>query len=683
MNTLSRIDFYLSSFFSFPSSSSSSSSISKPKFKRTVTPPPNSSSLSPASSTASSSSLNPNPNALQPRSLSNLPPTPRSKRRYRSSSDLRSYSSGNINGTTNGATARRRRKVVSTTYSSIKVPPPTTPLILRIALVLWSILLSFWRSLVGETRSGRIDRGSRSKRRKHINSSSSAVNELDGLGNSSVGVGVGVGVLRELGESLMVSAGISPSPNNESGGIKAQKAENASEREGSGSEIEPELDINQTETEQEDDDEDEDSEWIDPLVTRAPSDQSSLDKPPPSENDFAVATTEDQIRNNPANFTFRLKSAKEKQAILDQSISNNNNDSTAINRKNLTSFQRQPLPASILSNPIKSQIQSKLHIDKDTSDIPKIEEVDSLDQSKEKEEIKEKEKESPTRKSGILANPISTSILDPSVPAPIKKNDSSIFRNTTPNGNRPNRQGGNLLTRNSSSIPRMNLSNKSNNLTPFHLQKTLILDLDETLIHSTSRPLNNSNSLYYGNSHSGGGGILGLNFNNLINLNSSKSKGRNNGSSREGHSVEVVLNGRSTMYHVYKRPYVDHFLKKVASWYTLVIFTASMPEYADPVIDWLDSGRNLFAKRLYRESCHLQSNGSYTKDLTLVEKDLSRVCFMDNSPISYNWNKANALPIEGWTSDPNDEALLQSIPVLDSLRFVNDVRRVLGIRGFT
>jgi TFIIF-interacting CTD phosphatase-like protein len=44
---------------------------------------------------------------------------------------------------------------------------------------------------------------------------------------------------------------------------------------------------------------------------------------------------------------------------------------------------------------------------------------------------------------------------------------------------------------------------------------------------------------------------------------------------------------------------------------------------------------------------------------------------------------ANALPIEGWTHDPNDEALLQSLPVLDCLRFVNDVRRILGIRGFS
>jgi len=64
-----------------------------------------------------------------------------------------------------------------------------------------------------------------------------------------------------------------------------------------------------------------------------------------------------------------------------------------------------------------------------------------------------------------------------------------------------------------------------------------------------------------------------------------------------------------------------------------------MPEYADPVIDWLDNGRGLFAKRLYRESCYLQPNGSYIKDLADVEPDLSKVCFMDNSPISYSWNK--------------------------------------------
>ena len=70
--------------------------------------------------------------------------------------------------------------------------------------------------------------------------------------------------------------------------------------------------------------------------------------------------------------------------------------------------------------------------------------------------------------------------------------------------------------------------------TPFHLPKTLVLDLDETLIHSTSRPLPAA-------------GIRGL-------------FGARRATS---HTVEVVLGGRSTLYHVYKRPFVDFFLRKV------------------------------------------------------------------------------------------------------------------------
>lgn len=147
--------------------------------------------------------------------------------------------------------------------------------------------------------------------------------------------------------------------------------------------------------------------------------------------------------------------------------------------------------------------------------------------------------------------------------------------------------------------------------------------------------------------------------------------------------MEVILGGKRTVYHVYKRPFVDFFLKTVSSWYTLVIFTASMQEYADPVIDWLDAGRGILGNRLFRDSCTQLPNGSYTKDLSVVEPDLSRVCLVDNSPICYRVNESNGIPIEGWTNDPSDEALLDLLPVLDSLRFTSDVRRVLGIRGFT
>lgn len=82
-----------------------------------------------------------------------------------------------------------------------------------------------------------------------------------------------------------------------------------------------------------------------------------------------------------------------------------------------------------------------------------------------------------------------------------------------------------------------------------------------------------------------------------------------------------------------------------------------MQEYADPVIDWLDAGRGILTHRFFREvcrcflfytsilstfrnqSCTLLPNGSYTKDLSIVEQDLSRVCLVDNSPISYRVNQ--------------------------------------------
>jgi hypothetical protein len=40
----------------------------------------------------------------------------------------------------------------------------------------------------------------------------------------------------------------------------------------------------------------------------------------------------------------------------------------------------------------------------------------------------------------------------------------------------------------------------------------------------------------------------------------------------------------------------------------------------------------------------------------------------------------NGLPISGWYDDQRDEALLDLLPVLDALRFVDDVRSILRLR---
>ncbi|KAL8711297.1 MAG: hypothetical protein Q9220_004194 [cf. Caloplaca sp. 1 TL-2023] len=182
-------------------------------------------------------------------------------------------------------------------------------------------------------------------------------------------------------------------------------------------------------------------------------------------------------------------------------------------------------------------------------------------------------------------------------------------------------------------------------------QKTLVIDLDETLIHSLAK-----------------GGRMS-----------------------SGHMVEVRLNtivgyGGATLgpqhpilYYVHKRPHCDEFLRKVCKWYELVVFTASVQEYADPVIDWLEQERQYFTRRYYRQHCTFR-NGAYIKDLSSVEPDLSKIMIIDNSPLSYIFHEDNAIPIEGWINDPTDNDLLHLIPLLEALQYVMDVRALLALR---
>lgn len=90
---------------------------------------------------------------------------------------------------------------------------------------------------------------------------------------------------------------------------------------------------------------------------------------------------------------------------------------------------------------------------------------------------------------------------------------------------------------------------------------------------------------------------------------------------------------------------------QVSEWYDVVIFTASLRQYADPVIDQLDK-QNIATKRLFREvrqecvaatyitiqSC-LNLGGNFIKDFEKLGWDLASTIIIDNSPIAYSNNK--------------------------------------------
>ena len=149
---------------------------------------------------------------------------------------------------------------------------------------------------------------------------------------------------------------------------------------------------------------------------------------------------------------------------------------------------------------------------------------------------------------------------------------------------------------------------------------TLVLDLDETLIHSSKR----ANYL----------------------VESSFQKG--------------------PKLNYYTRPFLEEFLDWASSHFEVIIFTAARKSYADCIIDHLDPYNTLVHHRLYREHCIKVPEG-FIKDLRVLGRDLAKVVIVDDSPVSFSSNIENGLQIKRWCGDTEDRELLKLTEVLVEL----------------
>jgi len=165
-------------------------------------------------------------------------------------------------------------------------------------------------------------------------------------------------------------------------------------------------------------------------------------------------------------------------------------------------------------------------------------------------------------------------------------------------------------------------------------KKCLVIDLDETLVHSSFKPISNADFI-----------------------------------------VPVEIDGTIHQVYVLKRPYVDEFLKKVGGLYECVLFTASLAKYADPVTDLLDKW-DVFRARLFRESCVFH-RGNYVKDLGRLGRDLGQIIILDNSPASYIFHPENAVPCTSWFDDMENKELLELTPFFEQLSKAENIYTVL------
>lgn len=143
--------------------------------------------------------------------------------------------------------------------------------------------------------------------------------------------------------------------------------------------------------------------------------------------------------------------------------------------------------------------------------------------------------------------------------------------------------------------------------------------------------------------------------------------------------IPVEIEGQYHNVYVIKRPGVDEFMKRVGELYEVVVFTASVSKYGDPLLDQLDI-HNVVHHRLFRESCY-NHQGNYIKNLSQLGRPLKDVIIIDNSPASYIFHPQHAIPVSSWFSDAHDNELLDMLDFLEDMSKpkVEDVSLVLDV----
>ena len=185
-------------------------------------------------------------------------------------------------------------------------------------------------------------------------------------------------------------------------------------------------------------------------------------------------------------------------------------------------------------------------------------------------------------------------------------------------------------------IKNININNILNN----NNKKLLILDLDETLVHSSFQP-------------------LGIDHNNKI--------------IEPDIFLKILFDNKYYNLYVLTRPYINEFLKEMSKLFIIYIFTASIKEYANPLLNEIDKN-HIISKRLFRDSCTITKDGKYVKNLNILNYNLKDVILLDNNPISYSFNKTNGIPIKSWHNDKNDKELIKIGHFLNFISSVDDVR---------
>lgn len=173
---------------------------------------------------------------------------------------------------------------------------------------------------------------------------------------------------------------------------------------------------------------------------------------------------------------------------------------------------------------------------------------------------------------------------------------------------------------------------------PVDRQKTLILDMDETLIHA--KPKIKGNEDFEGD-------------------------------------YEITLEDEEgeLVFMVKMRPGLVECLERLAQFYEIAVFTAAERTYATKIIKHFDPDEKYIKHILSREHC-VHVDNYYVKDLRIIgDRKLEDMVIVDNSIVAFAFNLDNGVPINDFRGDePMDEELIYMTSYLEDIYHYDDIR---------
>ena len=158
---------------------------------------------------------------------------------------------------------------------------------------------------------------------------------------------------------------------------------------------------------------------------------------------------------------------------------------------------------------------------------------------------------------------------------------------------------------------------------------TLILDLDETLIHLRQKKevVNIKND-------------VNININNISDFNYNSNKEKN----------KYLLQFRVGLFS---------FLTLLKPFYEIISFTSASKEYADVIINEIEKKRKFFDFKFYREHCVIYKD-TFVKDISRIGRDIQKIIIIDNNENNFVLNKENGIKIYPYYGDDEDNIRLSS-----------------------